>query len=100
MPVIYTAAIPIHINGDGTIDILSKLKEEVKKCGCVDVASVSKRFDTPLERAVNAAKQLAGDGAIACSSSDDDNSGMYCCTDEGRLASFVDDMKKLREGVI
>jgi len=93
MPVIFTATIPIRVNGDRTIDILSKLKEEVKKCGCIDIAAASRQFNTSLEQAQNAAKQLAGDGAIAC-----DNDGLYCCTDEGRLNGFMDAMKRLRVG--
>ncbi len=91
MPVVATATIPIRVNGDGTIDILSRLKEEVKKCGCVDVRAASRQFGTSIERAQNAAKQLAGDGAVAC-----DNDGLYCCTDEGRLSGFMDAMKRLR----
>ncbi len=91
VPVVATATIPIRINGDGTIDILSKLKEEVKKCGCVDVSAASRQFNTSLEQAQNAAKQLAGDGVVAC-----DDNGLYCCTDERRLASFMDAMKHLR----
>ncbi len=92
MPVVATATIPIRVNGDGTIDILSKLKEEVKKCGCIDVSSASRQFGASLEQAQNAAKQLVGDGAVAC-----DNDGLYCCTDEGRLNGFMDAMKRLRE---
>ena len=91
MPVVATATIPIRVNGDRTIDILSKLKEEVKKCGCIDIAAVSRQFNTSFDQAQNAAKQLAGDGAIAC-----DNDGLYCCTDEGRLTGFMDAMKRLR----
>lgn len=93
MPVIATATIPIRVNGDGTIDILSKLKEEVRKCGCIDVAAASKQFNTSLDQAQTAAKQLAGDGAISC-----DSEGLYCCTDEGRLTGFMDAMKRLRAG--
>lgn len=93
MPVVATATIPIRVNGDGTIDILSKLKEEVKKCGCIDISAASQQFNTSLEQAQAAAKRLAGDGAIAC-----DEEGLYCCTDEGRLASFMDAMKRLRGG--
>ncbi len=92
MPVVATATIPIRVNGDGTIDILSKLKDEVKKCGCIDIATASKQFNTSLVQAQTAARQLAGDGAIAC-----DDDGLYCCTDEGRLAGFMDAMKRLRE---
>jgi len=91
MPVIFTATIPIRVNGDRTIDILSKLKEEVRKCGCIDIAAASRQFNTSLEQAQNAAKQLAGDGAIAC-----DSDGLYCCTDESRLSGFIDSMKRLR----
>lgn len=91
MPVVFTATIPIRVNGDGTIDILSKLKEEVRKCGCVDVSAASKRFEISLERAKNAVKQLAGDGAVVC-----DGDTEYCCTDESRLAGFMDAMKRLR----
>ena len=91
MPVIATATIPIRVNGDRTIDILTKLKEEVRKCGCVDVSAASKQFDTSLEKAQTAAKQLAGDGVVAC-----DSEGLYCCTDEGRLTVFMDAMKRFR----
>ncbi len=91
MPIIFTATIPIRINGDGTIDILTKLKEEVSKCGCIDIAAVSRQFNTSLDEAQTAAKQLAGDGAISC-----DSEGLYCCTDEGRLAGFMDAMRLLR----
>lgn len=91
MPVIATATIPIRVNGDGTIDILSKLKEEVRKCGCIDVADASRQFNTSLEQAQSAARQLAGDGVVAC-----DKEELYCCTDEGRLAGFMDAMKRLR----
>lgn len=93
MPIIFTATFPIRVNGDGTIDILTKLKEEVTKCGCVDVSAASRQFNTSLEQAQIAAKQLAGDGSIAC-----DSGGLYCCTDEGRLAGFMDSMKRLRSG--
>ena len=91
MPVIAAATIPIRVNGDRTIDILTKLKEEVRKCGCVDVADASKQFNTSLDEAQTAARQLAGDGAIAC-----DSEGLYCCTDDGRLSGFMDAMKRLR----
>jgi len=93
MPVIATVTIPIRVNGDGTIDILSKIKEEVRKCGCIDVAAASRQFEISLEQVQNAAKQLAGDGTIAC-----DSDGLYCCTDEGRLTGFIDAMKLLRGG--
>jgi len=91
MPVIAAATIPIRVNGDGTIDILSRLKEEVKKCGCIDVGAASRQFNTSLDQAKTAARQLAGDGSVAC-----DQDGSYCCTDEGRLAGFMDAMNKLR----
>ena len=91
MTVVATAVIPIRVNGDGTIDILFKLKEEVRKCGCIDVGAVSKQSNASLDQARNAAKQLAGDGTIAC---DDDT--QYCCADESKLSSFIDTMKKLR----
>lgn len=93
MPIVATATFPIRVNGDGTIDILTKLKEEVKKCGCVDIAAASKQLNTSLAQAQTAAKQLAGDGAVAC-----DSDGLYCCTDEGRLAGFMDTMRRLRGG--
>lgn len=91
MPVIATATFPIRVNGDGTIDILTKLNEEVRKCGCVDVDAASRQFDVSLEQAQTAAKQLAGDGDVVC-----DSEGLYCCTDEGRLTGFMDAMKRLR----
>ncbi len=93
MPVIFTATFPIRVNGDGTIDILTRLKEDVKKCGCVDIASASRQFNTSLEQAQSAARHLAGDGAIVC-----DSEELYCCTDDGRLAGFMDSMKRLRGG--
>ncbi len=93
MPVIFTAVIPIRVNGDGTIDILTKLKEEVKKCGCIDIAATSRQFNTSLEQAQTAAKHLAGDGAITC-----DGDTLYCCADKDRLDGFMDAMKRLRGG--
>jgi hypothetical protein len=92
MPVIATATFPIRVNGDGTIDILSKLKEEVKKCGCVDISAASRQFNTSIEQAQSAARQLAGDGTFIC---DDDT--LYCCADEKRLDSFVNSMKRFRQ---
>jgi len=93
MPVIFTATFPIRVNGDGTIDILTKLKEEVTKRGCVDITSASMQFNTSLDETQTAARQLAGDGSVAC-----DPDGLYCCTDEGRLTGFMDAMKRLRGG--
>jgi len=93
MPVIYVATIPIRINEDRTIDILEKVREEVKKCGCVDVAAAATKLNTSVDDAKNAAKQLAGDGVIAC-----DVEGKYCCTDIGRLNSFMAALKSLRSG--
>lgn len=94
MPVIYSATIPIRINGDGTIDILTQLREEVRKCGCVDVVAVSEQYGASLEQAQTAARQLVGDGVIVC-----DEEGAHCCTDEARLAGFMSAMKRLREDV-
>lgn len=91
MPVIFTATFPIRVNGDGTVDILSKLKEEVKKCGCIDIASVSKQLNVDLDKAQAASRDLANKGEIAC-----DPEGLYCCTDEGRLARFIDSINRLR----
>jgi hypothetical protein len=91
MPIIYTATIPINVHSDGTIDILSKIQEEVKKCGCIDVSSVSKQLNTSFEDAQQAAKQLAGDGVISC-----DPNNLYCCADEKRLNSFMNTLKGLR----
>lgn len=91
MPVIFTATFGINVNKDRTIDILKKLKEEVKKCGCVDLAKSSKTLDVSLEQAQTAAKQLAGDGEIACE-------GDVCCVDNERLDSFMDSLNSLRLG--
>ncbi len=93
MPVIFTATFPIRVNGDGTIDILTKFKEEIRKSGCAAVAAVSERLGTTLLQAQNAARQLAGDGMVAC-----DSDGLYCCADNERLSSFMDSMKRLRGG--
>ena len=89
MPVIFTATFGINVKEDGTIDILKKLKEEVKKCGCVDIAKASKTLDVSLEQAQNAAKQLVGDSQIACE-------GDVCCIDNERLDSFMNSLKALQ----
>lgn len=93
MAIIYSAIIPIRINQDLTIDILKEFKEEVKKCGCVDVAATASRLNVSVEAAHTAARQLVGDAEISC-----DPEGKYCCTDEKRLDSFMDALKNLRSG--
>jgi len=91
MAVIYSAIIPIRINNDLSIDILKEFKEEVKKCGCVDVSAAAKRLNVSVADAHTAARQLAGDAEISC-----DPEGKYCCTDEKRLVSFMDALRSLR----
>ena len=93
MPVIFVATIPIRVNRDRSVDILSKIKDEVKSCGCINVGDAAKKLNVSLEEAHTAAKQLAGDAVISC-----DDEGLYCCTDEGRLDSFMSTLRNLRGG--
>lgn len=92
MPVIFTATFPIRVNGDGTIDILTELREDVQEHGCADVSDFSERTHVSLKQAQDAARQLAGDGELAC-----DDNALYCCADAESLDSFVDAMRRLRE---
>jgi len=91
MPVIFSTSFPIHVKPDGTIELLDKVKQEVTKCGCSDLEAVSKTLDVSYEAVKDAARQLAGDGIIAC-----DPAVSNCCVDSKELDDFIIRMRSLR----
>jgi hypothetical protein len=83
MPVIAQIMIPVRFGEDGLVEIL---KQEVNRCGCLDLVTESKRLNTPVDRLLKVMSSING---VVC-----DDAGMCCATDVSR---FADKLKKFQE---
>lgn len=88
MPVIASAIIPINIKEDHTIEVL--FLNEVKRCGCANVKTISSQLNVSLEYVREMARKLAGDGVIECEKD-------TCCVDSEQLDLFVGKIKALSD---
>jgi hypothetical protein len=82
MPVIAQIMIPVRFGEDGLVEIL---KEEVNRCGCLDLVTESKKLDTPIERLLKVMRSIDG---VVCT-----DAGV-CCT--ANVNNFADKLKKFR----
>jgi len=86
MPVIAQIMIPVEFNENGIVEIL---KEEINRCGCLDLVVESGRLDTPVDRLLKAMRSIDGvvcnDVGVCC--------GVCCATD---IAGFANKLKKFR----
>jgi len=82
MPVIKEILFGIDVKDDGLIEIL---KEEIQRCGCLDLVVESGRLDTPVDRLLKAMRSIDG---VVCN-----DVGVCCATD---IAGFANKLKKFR----
>jgi hypothetical protein len=82
MPVIAEILFGIDVKDDGLIEIL---KEEINRCGCLDLVVESGRLDTPVDRLLKVMRSIDG---VVCN-----ESNICCATD---IAGFADKLKKFR----
>lgn len=83
MPVIAQIMIPVEFKENGLVEIL---KEEIQRCGCLDLVVESGRLDTPVDRLLKVMRSIDG---VVCT-----DAGV-CCT--ASVNNFVAKMKKFRE---
>jgi len=82
MPVIKEILLGIDVKDDGLIEIL---KEEIQRCGCLDLVVESGRLDTPVDRLLKAMRSIDG---VVC------NDDGVCCTSD--VSGFAGKLKKFR----
>lgn len=82
MPVIKEILFGIDVKDDGLIKIL---KEEVERCGCLDLVVESGRLDTPVDRLLKVMRSIDG---VVC------NDAGVCCT--ANVSNFAEKLKKFR----
>ena len=82
MPIIAQIMIPVRFGENGLIEIL---KEEVNRCGCLDLVTESNRLNTPMNHLLKVMRSIDG---VVC-----DDAGMCCATDVTR---FAEKLKKFR----
>lgn len=82
MPVIKEILFGIDVKDDGLIEIL---KEEIQRCGCLDLVVESGRLDTPVDRLLKVMRSIDG---VVC------NEAGVCCT--ANVNNFAEKMKKFR----
>lgn len=82
MPIIAQIMIPIRFGEDGLIEIL---KEDINRCGCLDLVVESEKLDTPVSHLLKAMRFIDG---VVCN-----ESNICCATD---IAGFADKLKKFR----
>jgi len=82
MPVIAQIMIPMMFKEDGIVEIL---KEEINRCGCVDLVVESGRLNTPVSHLLKVMRSIDG---IVC-----DDAGVCCAVD---VRSFSEKLKKFR----
>jgi hypothetical protein len=82
MPVIKEILFGIDVKDDGLIEIL---KEEINRCGCLDLVVKSNELDTPVSHLLNVMRSING---VVCN-----DAGMCCATD---ITGFADKLKKFR----
>ena len=82
MPVIAQIMIPMRFDGNGLVEIL---KQEVNRCGCLDLVTQSNERNIPVAHLVKVMNSIDG---VVC-----DDAGMCCATD---IQSFAEKLKKFR----
>ena len=82
MPVIAQIMIPMRFDGNGLVEIL---KQEVNRCGCLDLVTQSNERNIPVAHLVKVMNSIDG---VVC-----DDAGMCCATD---VRSFAEKLKKFR----
>ena len=82
MPVIKEILFGIDVKDDGLIEIL---KEEINRCGCLDLVVKSKELDTPVSNLLKVMRSIDG---VVCN-----DSNICCATD---ISGFADKLKKFR----
>lgn len=83
MPIIAQIMIPMRFSEGGLVEIL---KEEINRCGCLDLVVESEKLDTPVSQLLKVMRSIDG---VVCN---DEN--ICCATD---ISSFADKLKKFRE---
>ena len=82
MPIIAQIMIPMRFGEDGLVEIL---KQEVNRCGCLDLVIESKKLNTPVEHLLKVMRSIDG---VVCT-----DAGVCCATN---VQSFADKLKKFR----
>lgn len=82
MPIIAQIMIPVVFKEDGIVEIL---KEEMDRCGCLDLVVKSKELDTPVSHLLKVMRSIDG---VVCN-----ESNICCATD---ISGFADKLKKFR----
>lgn len=82
MPVIAQIMIPVRFGEDGLIEIL---KEEINRCGCLDLVTESKKLNTPVSHLLGVLSSIDG---VVC------NDAGVCCT--ANVNNFAEKLKKFR----
>lgn len=82
MPIIAQIMIPMRFGKDGLVEIL---KEEVNRCGCLDLVTESDRLDTPIKHLLKVIRSIDG---VVC------NDAGVCCTTN--ISGFSAKLKKFR----
>lgn len=82
MPIIAQIMIPMRFGDDGLVEIL---KKDIHRCGCLDMATESKKFGTSVSHLIDVMRSIEG---VVCN-----DEGMCCAAD---VSSFADKLKKFR----
>ena len=80
MPIIAQIMIPMKFGEDGLVEIL---KEEIYRCGCIDLAAEADRLQTPIEHLVTVMRSIDD---VMC------NDDGICCV----VSGFAEKLKKFR----
>lgn len=83
MPIIAHAIINLNIDETGLVEIL---REQISKCGCINILTESKRSGVPIERIQTSLQSMSG---VTC------NDTKCCITD---VSKFSAGMKKISGG--
>ena len=82
MPVIAQIMIPVKFGKNGLVEIL---KQEVNRCGCLDLITESEKLQTPVSHLLKAIQTIDG---VVCN-----DDGVCCATD---VRSFAEKLKKFQ----
>lgn len=85
MPIIAQIMIPVRFGEDGLVEIL---KQEVHRCGCLDLVTESEKLNTPVSHLLKVMRSIDD---VVCN-----DAGMCCATD---VQSFAEKLKKFRSEV-
>ena len=83
MPIIAQIMIPMRFGEDGLIEIL---KEDISRCGCLDLVTEGKKLNTTAEHLLSVMHSIDG---VVC------NDSMVCCATD--ISSFAEKLKRFRE---